>query len=318
MLDRVPVQFLPDGATARTIVEVMTGHFRESLAAIETALMEPRPQAGPAQRPSARAFASYFDLLEAVIADDPDSAREALRRVHATLAQPPGPFLRNWDDLDPDEASLFDRQINADPTTRVSLAAPTPEAFRRSENGLWAALELFGAAAPEIAAEIRELVGEIVLVVGDVNDDGRFDGATAFANWGALFLNAEEHADRMEALDGLAHESAHALLFGHTLGHPLVENPPEERHASPLRADPRPLDGIFHATFVTARMHYAHSRVMVSGLLDDEEAGRARASLERCRSAFADGHATLLRHARMTPVGATLMAEAAAYMDRAA
>jgi HEXXH motif-containing protein len=54
----------------------------------------------------------------------------------------------------------------------------------------------------------------------------------------------------------LTHEAAHSLLLGYTLGAPLVESDPAERFSSPLREDLRPMDGIVHATYVLARMHY--------------------------------------------------------------
>ncbi len=59
----------------------------------------------------------------------------------------------------------------------------------------------------------------------------------------------------------LLHETAHQLLFGLSLDQPVVENDVEERYASPLRPDPRPMDGIFHATFVCARMRYGYVRL---------------------------------------------------------
>jgi hypothetical protein len=41
------------------------------------------------------------------------------------------------------------------------------------------------------------------------------------------------------------------------MGKPLVENEVEELYPSPLRSDPRPIDGVVYATYVTARMDYA-------------------------------------------------------------
>src|SRR6516165_2168621 len=73
-------------------------------------------------------------------------------------------------------------------------------------------------AAPEIGAEIRSLLTEIVFVAGAPNDTFRFDGAASFFCWGALFLNADEHLGFVKMIDGLAHESAHAYLFSLSLG----------------------------------------------------------------------------------------------------
>jgi hypothetical protein len=314
--DIITACFAPSGATGAALSARLRGELAQSLGTIAAGLGRSLPVLPPG-RLSAAVYARYFDLLHAVIADDPEAAGLAFDAVEQVLLQPPPAFLRSWGDLASDEAALFDRHINVDPTTRVALEAPAPCSAGQARDAIGAALSLLESAAPELAAEIRALIGEIVLVAGGVNENSRFDGATAFACWGALFLNADEHGDRIEAVDGLAHESAHALLFGHTLGHPLVENGPDERHASPLRADPRPLDGIYHATFVSARMHHAHGRILASGLLSAEETARARDGLASSRAAFADGHATLQRHARMTPIGEKLMAEAAAAMAAA-
>jgi hypothetical protein len=76
-------------------------------------------------------------------------------------------------------------------------------------------------------------------------------------------------------IEGLSHESAHAYLFALSLGDSFVDNPDDELHPSPLRADPRPLDGTLHATYVSARMHYALSHVIESGVLSRSEENEA-------------------------------------------
>ena len=111
--------------------------------------------------------------------------------------------------------------------------------------------------APEIGAEIRSLLTEIVFVSGVPNKSLRFGGATSFFCWGALFLNADTHRALVKMIDGLTHESAHGYL-SRSLSVTLSSTIRTTNYtASPLRRDPRPLDGIFHATYVSARMHYA-------------------------------------------------------------
>ena len=87
------------------------------------------------------------------------------------------------------------------------------------------------------------------------------------------------------------------------LGEFLVHNPDDELHASPLRSDPRPLDGTFHATFVSARMHYAHSHALETGVLSKREQKQSRKALVWRRTAFQDGLKTLNEHASLTPLG---------------
>ena len=91
-----------------------------------------------------------------------------------------------------------------------------------------------------------------------------------------------------------------------------------ERFQSPLREDPRPMDGIYHATFVVARMHYAMQRLLASCLLDAASKEVAKLALQRHQRAFADGIGTINQHGRLTERGAAVMSSAARYMARAA
>ncbi|MBL6431916.1 MAG: hypothetical protein HPM95_15385 [Alphaproteobacteria bacterium] len=68
------------------------------------------------------------------------------------------------------------------------------------------------------------------------------------------------------------HEAAHGTLFAMSPVEFYVFNPENERYSSPLRLDPRPLDGIYHATFVLARMHIAMRELVALA-----EPGRGRA-----------------------------------------
>ena len=76
-------------------------------------------------------------------------------------------------------------------------------------------------------------------------------------------------------IDLLVHESSHVLLFGMAAEEPLTRNPGTERYASPVRPDPRPIDGIFHACFVTTRVHLAMSRLLETRSLSAQDASEA-------------------------------------------
>lgn len=316
--------FRPDGdAAARSDLRVADG-IRASIATIFGGLIEhdadlPRPDSFLADGPlGSAAVALYFDLLGSVLKDDVAGALAAYGDLARAAKAAPAAGIVAWGDLDADRRDLVARHVNGDPSTRVLLSAPSSASVAAGKAAIGAGLDLFDACAPEIAAEIRATVREIVLVSGSVNEGDGFDGATAFSLWGALLLNADEHATRIEAVDGLSHETAHAVLLGRSLGHPFVENPEGERHASPLRAEARPLDGIFHATFVSARMHYAHSRVLGSGALTEAERAASQARLEECREAFLAGSRTLRSHARLTGLGDAHLSAATLYMERAA
>lgn len=135
-----------------------------------------------------------------------------------------------------------------------------------------------------------------------------------FLAWGAVLLNVDEMPDRLTMAETLAHETGHNLLSGFTGGRPLVENDPAERYDSPLRLDPRPMDGIVHATYVLARMHYCLERLLQSGLLSDQEGVTATAAIAQRRRAFGAGLDVVDRHARFTPIGRAAFEPARQYM----
>jgi hypothetical protein len=86
----------------------------------------------------------------------------------------------------------------------------------------------------------------------DTGRPSEFDGASTFYLWGAVFTTIEGKSP-VDLAQTLAHETGHLLLFGSMLGRPLVENEDDERYDSPLRRDPRPMEGVVHAAYVMDR-----------------------------------------------------------------
>lgn len=275
-----------------------------------------RIRAGPV---ASAVFGAYTELVEAIFADDIATAR----RIADDLASPDFGrvdglrtiTLRDGD-LGPGGAARYRRLLDEDPEVGTALRALTPAEFGPASERVHEALALLDAGAPDIVGELRALVNEIVLV--ETAGGGFFGGASSFQLWGALFLRLEPAATRYEIAESLAHEAAHALLFGFGMGKPLVENPDEERFASPLRFDVRPMDGVVHATYVVARMHYTAASLLASGALAEAEQPSVRAALAHHARRFADGAAVIVSHARWSPAGEAAFADASAYMQSAA
>jgi HEXXH motif-containing protein len=164
-----------------------------------------------------------------------------------------------------------------------------------------AALALIEAADAALASEIRELVIEVVGASRSAHAGRGFGGASSFMLWGSVLLNTEYYDAKLDMMAALLHETAHQLLFGLSLDQPVVENDVEERYASPLRPDPRPMDGIFHATFVCARMHYGYARLMESQTvaLDCGDRTLVEQRQRKYRGKFFDGLATIQHHGRL-------------------
>jgi HEXXH motif-containing protein len=104
-------------------------------------------------------------------------------------------------------------------------------------------------------------------------------------------------------------------LFGATLGEKLVENPDEERYPSPLRAEPRPMDGNVHAMYVLARVTYCLRRLLESGQLDRDEKARAEITLRNGIVSYENALPGILQNARFTPHGAEVFNGARSYME---
>jgi hypothetical protein len=257
-------------------------------------------------------YCIYFDLLQAVRCDDLDTSARLLGEMDSRLDKPPTSFYSRWGALRDSTARRYLTYVNVDPTTQINFKALSASKFENIRRVANDAFEILDRVAPEIGAETRSLVTEIVFVSSVPNLS--FGGATSFFCWGALFLNADRYRTLVAMIDGLTHESAHAHLFALSLGESFVTNPDDELHPSPLRRDPRPLDGLFHATYVSARVHYAHSHVIESGVLSENEESEARKTLAASRTAFSEGLKTLNDHASLTPLGRRVMDAARIYM----
>ena len=252
-------------------------------------------------------FGVYIDLVLALM-DEREPDAQAL--IDEILALPAVPATQSLRILDLTDAALGDGQaaryarllVDDLGLTLAPVAAPDRA---RAHTKLQAGLALLEAGAPDVSAELHALVREIVLVTAAHGPGGAtFDGASTFSLWGVVALNADRLGDRLTTAVALAHESGHNLLFGLTLGDRLVENDDDALYPSPLRRDRRPMEGVAHAVYVTARMIHTLRRLIASGVLTPHEVDSARASVERHRAAYADGLASVMAHARFTSAGA--------------
>ena len=248
-------------------------------------------------------FGAYVDLVLALFAERDDDAGAILDEL--LNSKPTAPDALRIVTLDAElsegQSARYRRLLSDD--IACELEPLRREASAHAESRLAAALGLLRSGAPDLFGEFRALVREIVLV-RPAGGQADFGGASTFSLWGALVLNAEAFGDRLDVAVSLAHEAAHGLLFGLALGGRLVENDDAERYPSPLRRDLRPMEGVAHATYVTARMAYALRTLIDSGRLNGPEMKRAVDQLVHNEQIYRSGIATVSAHARFTPVGA--------------
>ena len=181
---------------------------------------------------------------------------------------------------------------------------PEPEAFKACMADLSSGLATLRQADPLWFEELQALLRMVVLAVPASSKpaDG-FNGASTFFLWGAALINAAVKREPISVVELLVHESSHVLLFGLSAEGALTRNGGEERYASPLRQDKRPIDGIFHASFVTTRVHLAMDRLLASGSLSDRDARAALDQKQYNAKAARDCIDVLERHAELTELG---------------
>ena len=260
-------------------------------------------------------FGAYCDLVFAFNGNRLDEAERLLKEIAAAPNVDDGPRVIELGDPEEDpHADRYCRLVDSDPGMAIVISPPG-EAAANLRELISNAFALIDAGNPSLAGEIRAIVREIVLAYGAEDAAGmKFDGVSTFMLWGGVVLNVTGYETTIEVVQALAHESGHNLLFGLCAYGPLQVNEDSERYPSPLRNDLRPMDGIVHAVYVTARMHQSIQRLMDAGVLDRaqmDEAIRANATNLRY---FASGMETIRRHARLTPLGQTVMAGAEEYM----
>jgi hypothetical protein len=269
-----------------------------------------RLQSGPV-RPAA--FGAYFDLVMALECGDQAAAEVRLWEIAETVNR--SAAMNVLDLGEADSPDRYCRLLSGDsklPLQPVPATHPLSQACRRLIDD---ALALLDHSDPALAAEIRQLVCEVVLA--DVDDGGSvsFDGASSFMLWGAVMLNVRMQHTSLDMVQALVHESGHSLLFGLCADGPLVSGEDPARYVSPLRGDLRPMDGIVHATFVSARMHRAVASLLNAGAVPPDSRDAARDSLAAHIDNCEQGLRTIESHADLTARGQTVYEDVQRYLS---
>jgi HEXXH motif-containing protein len=278
-------------------------------------------------------FGLYFDLASSVyhapetaasdqnmakaqrLAENALSASDAMTAPDRLTIRTLGP-----DHYDRLEIDCLLRWFDLEPENSMALLPLADTEFEAARAALLRALTFLEDAAPEFYGEFTTLVMEIVFAKPGPAAKLSFGGASSFALWGAMALNARAHSDWWEYLPRLVHEYSHNLLFGIAAEGELVTNDPSERYRSPLRETQRPIDGIYHACYVSAREAIAMDTILIA--LPEIEMGEEAENIEAyCRTfarnsteAYQDCRAVLDEHARLTPLGRNVLDDTAGAM----
>jgi HEXXH motif-containing protein len=271
-------------------------------------LIRPRALLAAGKPLPSRGFGLYFHLASSLFDGDEAAARWTAAQLDAIEPRSPGLLMRGWGGAESSNTEAVPALRMGDD---VQQFAPISEATgQRFETLVKDGLNLLQAAAPELHGEITALVSEMLFAHAPVGATIEFDGASHYQFWGSLLLNPSHHHNPLGIAEVLAHEAGHSLLFGLTIDEPLVLNDDAELFASPLRPDRRPMDGIYHATFVSARMAWAMEALAGSGLLTPVEQKHALIDAAKDRENFSKGWQTVMQHGRLSATGEQIMENA--------
>lgn len=257
-------------------------------------------------------FATYYELVYALQAKDWDRAGEHWLLIADRSAEVVELEVLAYEPARlGEDADRFQRLFAMGWGEPRLFASPDPAGWARFRADAAAALELLEAVDPVWRREVESLVTRVFAALPPPGGGRRFAGASSFLVWGAVFLNVRRNADRLGVLTGLVHEATHQMLFGLSRRQPLTENDPSARYPSPLRSDPRPMDGVYHATYVSGRLAVLFERLGRHDAVSAAERTVLRQGVKRQRQRFDQGLAVLRAEGQLSPLGRNLIQAAA-------
>ena len=259
-------------------------------------------------------YGAYYGLVYALLAEESANVERQLELLLKEVFGAERERVIGLGDAASDPfAEMITRMVDTDPDRRFLLESPSPEECATFANALDVALAFLREHWRAAYDELSILARLLVLAKPAIGSDDDFDGASTYMCWGAVVLNAAPGKTRIGLLETVIHESSHNLLFGLSMDEALVEDC-EDRFPSPLRADPRPLDGIFHATFVSARMAAflkgLARRVQISATETEELEQRIRVDLSNTRDGL-----KVLKQSALTDLGNSIMNDIDAFAN---
>jgi hypothetical protein len=258
-------------------------------------------------------FAAYYELVYALQDKDWGRAANLWLTIAERAQQAVQPAIVAYEPEQlGEDADRFQRLFARGWGQPCLFAPPDGSGWELFRTNAAAALELLENVDPVWRQEFDSLVTRVFAALPPPGQDQRFAGASSFMVWGAVFLNVRRNDDRLRVLSGLVHEATHQMLFGLARRQPLTENDPAARYPSPLRNEPRPMDGVYHATYVSGRLSVLYERLSSHDALTADERQTACAQFHRQRQRFEQGYAVLRADGKLSPLGSTLIEAAAA------
>lgn len=263
------------------------------------------------------AYALQSLMREAAIAGDVDKIR-ALYQSHKGVLVASSEARRAcvvaWTeaDISTSERALLQAAFQDDIGLTSHLQAPAPEVVAEMRGRICRMIEAMHRIMPVWAQEFEALVALIILAETEA---GTFAGASAFPAWGAILVNPRSQVTDLDLVVTLIHESSHLKLFSAYLDDEIVLNDPNEVYSSPLRREARPMNGIYHAAFVLARMvSFMHnlSKTGQAGAVIGTDLAVLDTRIKGAIQGFEAAYDVIATQGQLTSLGRTIIEEAAA------
>lgn len=203
------------------------------------------------------------------------------------------------------------------------LESPPPAILRDLESMVARARAFITEVDPALARKLNRLQSLIIVA----NPQGRFSGAapkgfggatTFFFRGGSLFSGRTPYS-LVSMVDRIIHEASHAELFVLGQLEPLCLNDDDERHPVTIRPDPRPMNGIIHAYYVSIIVaRFCHNAIRQITLTSSSETGllaELHRTAKQNQGHGASCRTVIKRFARLTDLGTSLLTHMDALAD---
>ena len=258
-------------------------------------------------------FGRYFDLVNALQSGQAVQAADLWKAIGETSASPAEFRIIPYSaDTLGEDAARYQRLFDQGQQSALVFHPPSGQQMAEATVALTQAMALLETTLPAWAAEIRAIVTEVIVL--DARDTG-MSGGSSMLLWGTVLLNAANPCRRISALSIVAHEATHLLLFGLARHGPLVGNPPDEKFLTPSRPVLRPMNALYHSSYVSGRLAALFRLLANCSALDAAELGELAALRELQRKRFLEGFEVIMAHAQLTPLGRELLEEAHRLLD---
>lgn len=254
-------------------------------------------------------FALQLTLLSSIQNQDVNAAGEIVKDIITLNPTTPELAFLNLPDLSPRLRDTVRTLINNGAPQPMDIW-PAKKFYNDRVSDIKDALELLKTYVPTLYDELMAFQNTYLITGSD-----HMKAGSSFYMFGLIFLRENFVTTVIEMVDLIVHEAGHLYLYALQSDDALILNSPDERYQAPLRADKRPLVGIFHAVFVLSRVLYTFDNLLKKGApLTDSNRNEAIKRREFYKNRCDLSIKLLQEKAKFTPLGRTLLDKTEAMM----